>query len=543
MRTIFAAVIVGVVTFVATFGVSITMALYRDFLYLGDEAAEALDLVSRISEENNRVLGALSAVRGESARVSTRQNNCASDALAAYRNLLLDTVFVRDILVLNGNDVSCTAALGEVYEKDVLSRADYRSPEGYDIWLETVVPGLDIGRVATVSRKGAFALSMNPSVLRDLRIDGGTITTYFQEDGRFITGRGAEDFKQMGLLAQGNGIDFTSYRLFVNTCSEAGYPCVLVTRDFDYLLVRSIPKFILGAAFAMVISLFAAAWVKRWARRRSSFAGMLPSLINDENVVVHFQPIVDLESERIVGAEALVRLRTEHELLYPDKFLDHVAEQDLTWQLTEAVVNRAVRDLSELMRGALSLSLNFNFFPQDLNHDKIDGLFKQVGRDHPEVCSALKMRIEVTEHQVLDKAMLGDLDAFASSPYDLVLDDFGTGYSNLAQVKRLCPSFLKIDKSFVADMSDGAFRSSLVAHVVPFARAAGAQVVAEGVENAEQIDMLRDLGVQYGQGYYFGRPVDAVSFMALVLRNRFTIDDAGIGETSSKKPAKLKLVM
>jgi EAL domain-containing protein (putative c-di-GMP-specific phosphodiesterase class I) len=107
--------------------------------------------------------------------------------------------------------------------------------------------------------------------------------------------------------------------------------------------------------------------------------------------------------------------------------------------------------------------------------------------------------------------------------YLVSVDDFGTGFSNLASVRSLAPDFLKIDRSFVHDMEDSTVRSTLIPEIIQIARAVGAEVVAEGIENRTQLERLRELGAEYGQGYFLGRPQSIAEF-AVLLQKSTTAD-------------------
>jgi EAL domain-containing protein (putative c-di-GMP-specific phosphodiesterase class I) len=107
-----------------------------------------------------------------------------------------------------------------------------------------------------------------------------------------------------------------------------------------------------------------------------------------------------------------------------------------------------------------------------------------------------------------------ELTDLKTAGYLVSVDDFGTGYSNLSSIKKLLPDFLKIDKSFVFDMEENSLRSSLIPEIVGIARAVGAKVIAEGIENEAQWRMLLSFGVEYGQGYWFARPMQLAQFAA-----------------------------
>ena len=157
--------------------------------------------------------------------------------------------------------------------------------------------------------------------------------------------------------------------------------------------------------------------------------------------------------------------------------------------------------------------VSINFLPQDLQyarlHPHLQALRERWALAH------LCLSLEIVEHRI-DAQIMAQLPLFRASGYVLSVDDFGTGFSNLKSVKAIRPDLLKIDKTFVFDMEADSVRSSLIPQMIDIARAVNAQVVAEGIENEQQLQMLRDLGVQFGQGYYLCRPVPLETFAAVL---------------------------
>lgn len=118
----------------------------------------------------------------------------------------------------------------------------------------------------------------------------------------------------------------------------------------------------------------------------------------------------------------------------------------------------------------------------------------------------MNFNLEVLE-QHYQQGMIAEIAALKKADYLVSVDDFGTGYSNLGSVIAIAPDFLKIDKSFVFEMEGSSVRSGLIPEIISIARAVGAQLVAEGVENEKQMELLKDLGVEFGQGYWFSKPM------------------------------------
>ena len=224
-----------------------------------------------------------------------------------------------------------------------------------------------------------------------------------------------------------------------------------------------------------------------------------------------YQPIVNLDNGEVVGAEALIRWQhPERGLLTPDKFLPVAEESGLivqvgSWAVGEAC--RRLRDWDRLNGHGSSFGLAVNLSARELTHpDVVTTVLNAVRR------SALdphRLTIEVTESTAMADRETGfrALRELSAAGVRIAIDDFGTGYSSLDHLREMPADILKIDRSFVAGMAANSPDSALVAAAIAMGRALDMQVVAEGIETAEQVTDLRELACPLGQGYLFARPL------------------------------------
>jgi diguanylate cyclase (GGDEF)-like protein/PAS domain S-box-containing protein len=241
-------------------------------------------------------------------------------------------------------------------------------------------------------------------------------------------------------------------------------------------------------------------------------------------LAVHYQPQLELPTGRIVGWEALVRWKhPERGLLPPPAFLSVAEETGLITQIGNLVLEEACRQAKEWQEerhptADTSLKISVNISARQLQHpDELVGEVVRVLEDTALAPDTLVL--EITESMIMEGAdynvdVLGRLKDLGVR---VAVDDFGTGYSNLAYLKRFPMDMVKIDKSFVDGLGEKPEDTAIVKAVISLARALGLRTVAEGIETTEQLERLRDLGCELGQGYYFSGALPAYEANALLL--------------------------
>ncbi|ENR4037278.1 DUF3330 domain-containing protein, partial [Pseudomonas aeruginosa] len=231
---------------------------------------------------------------------------------------------------------------------------------------------------------------------------------------------------------------------------------------------------------------------------------------------LHYQPIVDLRSEQIVGAEALLRWRHPTlGLLPPGQFLPVIESSGLmpeigAWVLGAAC--RQMRDWRVLAWQPFRLAVNVSASQVGPDFDKwVKGVLADAG------LPAAYLEIELTESVAFgDPAIFPALEALRQIGVRFAADDFGTGYSCLQHLK-CCPiSTLKIDQSFVAGLANDHRDQTIVRTVIQLAHGLGMEVVAEGVETSASLDLLRQADCDTGQGFLFAKPMPAAAFAVFV---------------------------
>jgi diguanylate cyclase (GGDEF)-like protein len=231
--------------------------------------------------------------------------------------------------------------------------------------------------------------------------------------------------------------------------------------------------------------------------------------IAGDELVLHYQPIVELASRRLLGVEALVRWQhPQRGLLQPAAFIDMAERSGLisdigAWVLLRAAHQQArwaTQGLGDLF---IAVNVSGRQFRRGLLLDQV-----QRALDSSGAC-ANRLQIEITENTLVEDVIsnVRILSSLRELGMQISIDDFGTGLSSLAYLKRLPIDKLKIDRSFIKDLPDSAEDVAIVSAILSMASALGLQVVAEGIETEPQRRLLSQLGGDHGQGYLFSRPV------------------------------------
>ncbi|CAI9417476.1 hypothetical protein ANOBCDAF_03989 [Pleomorphomonas sp. T1.2MG-36] len=273
--------------------------------------------------------------------------------------------------------------------------------------------------------------------------------------------------------------------------------------------------------------------LQRAASLRMRLANDLRQAIAERQFVVHYQPVVDLRSGRIVKAEALVRWQhPTRGLVSPATFIPLAEETGLIVPLGDWVARQAIAEVARCR--ALhdpDFQMAINQSPTQFRNAAFSGLgwvaeLARHGLTGAAIC------LEITEGMLLnaEPQVMSNLIAFRDAGIEIAIDDFGTGYSSLAYLRRFDIDTLKVDRSFVSEL-DGAGLDICEAIIV-MAHRLGLQVVAEGVETATQRDVLTSIGCDYAQGYLFAPALPPAAFEAMLAQQGRT-DETGAGHRAA----------
>lgn len=254
------------------------------------------------------------------------------------------------------------------------------------------------------------------------------------------------------------------------------------------------------------------------ARRHKTYSAEdLEQAIGNGDLLVHYQPQVDIRSAEVVGVEALVRWQhPEDGLVYPDQFI-HVAEaHGLIGRLTDAVLQASLRDARSWRDEGVQLQVSVNVSMANLTDLDFPDRVERLAADARIPVQSLML--EVTESRLMKNpsAALDVLTRFRIKRISLSIDDFGTGHASFAQLRDIPFNELKVDRGFIHGASRGASLRAIVEASLRMARQLGMTVVAEGVEERDDWRYLRTIGCDRAQGWFIARPMLAGALPAWI---------------------------
>jgi diguanylate cyclase (GGDEF)-like protein/PAS domain S-box-containing protein len=255
------------------------------------------------------------------------------------------------------------------------------------------------------------------------------------------------------------------------------------------------------------------------AADKLTLENQLRRAIENEEFVLHYQPKINLESGKLVSAEALIRWNNPlRGLVPPGCFIPVLEETGLIYEVGRWALHKAIEDyLRWRATNPFAVRIAVNVSPLQLRrHDFVNEIEQVIGTN---THAAAGLELEITESLIMEDVMhsIVSLKAIRAMGVTIAIDDFGTGFSSLSYLSRLPVDTLKIDRSFITEMTDSQEGLALVSTIVTLAHALKLKVVAEGVETEEQVRLLGSLNCNEMQGFLFSRPLPSDSFEARYL--------------------------
>lgn len=261
--------------------------------------------------------------------------------------------------------------------------------------------------------------------------------------------------------------------------------------------------------------------MQQHSARNLQLGNALRRVLERDQLHLHYQPQISLESGRIIGVEALLRWHhPEMGMISPAEFIPVAEDSGLILPIGEWVLRSAVRQLKSWMdSGIAQMVMAVNLSAVQFRHSHLPELVSQILRE--EGVPPQLLELELTEGVAMDDPLgaIAIMNNLHARGVRMSIDDFGTGYSSLSYLKRFQVYKLKIDQSFVRDITEDPEDKAIVAAIISMAGSLGMQIIAEGVETEGQLEFLREKDCNEVQGYYFSKPLPADQFEAFVRKS------------------------
>lgn len=437
---------------------------------------------------------------------------CSSEHLQALQQAAISRPYLRAIGHWRGVDRRCGVGFLQAGELKP-PRADRIYPSGVIAWWPS--PHTRVGSVELfLMRFGDHDAAIDPRLLLDVGPLRQRRAALWVENLRLAAEPWDAELPEPTSVPVGFTVDQEGGRVISRYSHQGVLPIeVVAIEPVERFWERHLRTLAIGSGIGLAL---VALWVYallRYTRHRLSMATQLRRALERGRIFAVYQPVVELATGRCVGAEALARWTLDGgERVSPDTFIPVAERAGLLPQVTQAMLAAILDDLGELLRRRGELSINLNLAADDMKQPQFGEWLAArltaagLGR------SAIKL--EITERALVNTDSARALiRQFRQDGHEIAVDDFGTGYSSLSYLQSFELDVLKIDKSFVDAIGTGAATSQVIVHVIEMARSLGLRTVAEGVETPEQVEWLRQHGVDYGQGYWYAKPLSAAEFI------------------------------
>jgi sensor c-di-GMP phosphodiesterase-like protein len=488
----------------------------------------ALDTVTerrqreQVSEYSQRALLRAELVTddGEAALRELSQHHeppCTPGHLRLLRQVEAEHRYVRGVAWNGGQGVACST-LSDTHPAP-LPPPELTLPDGFSAW-STVVgrPGRE-QRMFNL-RYGDDYVVVDPRFYLDIvPLDDSIEVGLLETHNGIVIARWADTDPDVIRAAVRRGLNATyaDGRYYVVQHS-ARYPMAIVAYEPENRIRPDWPGQMKRLMAPALLLAMLATWLAlAWRRHQRTPRAALLEGIRRRQFVAWFQPLIELQSGRCIGAEALVRWQlADGSIVAPDTFIPMAEQLGLIQPITDLVLHSVFEGVGTLLAERRDLHISINLTPDDLETSRMMESLQACCARHG--VRADQIWFEAIERAFIDARRFAPvLDRYRAEGHRILIDDFGTGYSNLAYLQDLPVDGIKIDKSFMNALTSGAEVNAIVPHIVAMAQSLGLVMVAEGVETGAQAQWLRTHGVQYGQGWLYAKAMPAAEFVRYVL--------------------------
>jgi sensor c-di-GMP phosphodiesterase-like protein len=499
------ALLIGLGAIIAPLWIAVHLARNQS---MADEQSRVRGYAADLLRRSNETGGQLFAA--ERILNTLHAPPCSPAEIAAMREIDITSSYMQAVGRISGNRLLCTS-LGttepiDIGPPDLVTASGAEGRLNVSIFKGQKVP-------LAVWSRGDFAYVIDLFLIRDVPTEGPDISLGLfvpsQRQPRLVSGEnGVIRPAWLRQLPKGGSVTFIDSGYVVSVARAQQIDVAAVAAAPITYAQRRVLSYAVIFVPAALICAVGLAWADaRISRITLSMPKILRSASRRREFFLEYQPVVDLQTGRWVGAEALVRWRRrDGQIIPPNSFIPVAEESGVITCITASVAQIVSSDLPSLLKIDPEFFVSLNFSALDLSSPSTVALVRKLL--HTANAQPRNIAIEVTERAMLKGTRARDvLASIRKLGVEIAIDDFGTGYSGLSLLHRLGLDVLKIDKAFIDSIDTEGATSQVVPHIIEMAHSLKLRMVAEGVETEKQAEFLRRRGVQFSQGWLFSKAI------------------------------------
>ncbi|MEQ9770281.1 EAL domain-containing protein [Pectobacterium jejuense] len=455
---------------------------------------------------------------------------CDDLHLGLLRKIAYDNDYIQDVVYIDGNRLRCSSMMSEINSM-FLPEPDFHYKNSYNIWYKIESP---LNRNKPMIYVGAtrHLVVLNPRSFLDIPSYSYNIQYALLEknkgDGRVILSNLMSDDIYSRLVVGDNNPDnfYIGDKYYVLKPIPDSDLALVVSAEQSTSLSFYLKIFFSALPIFLLLSLILSILISRKSLTIQSPLYVLKQALRQKEFELHYQPIIKLDTAQVVGCEALIRWRhSDGNLITPDSFIPMIRQVGLMKELTLFVINEALQTASVLKKSDPDMFVSINLEAAEFEDMSVfNYLVEQIAIYD---LDGANVNVELTESSMIEPQKAAPMvELYQQQGIDVAIDDFGTGYSGLSYLERVKANKLKIDKSFVGNISDHSPTDIVLSHIVSMAHCLNLHIVAEGIETPIQEAYLKSLGVAYAQGWLYSKALTQEALITFLAEKGETVSDA-----------------
>ena len=448
----------------------------------------------------------------------SRSGYCTDAEMAYFRELVFRSEYLKDAGRIHGGKIDCSATSGRPTKTVGEFKPDSNNRDNDIIAYSNLVPIRD----ANLKRAGLQLGDAYVVFGSHLPASPGPVSMHLAINVKDAEA-GDSGLAPTGMLDNNGPNPAAGWRahldnkLFATRCSKLHFNCVTAFTSIREALHGEASAIAGTSLTGGALGIFCGMAFSFMYRRSRDLCQQLRRAVERDKLEIAYQPIVNLSTRKIVGAEALSRWTDEEgNVVGPDSFIKIAEEHGFVGEITKRVIQRTLRDFSKTIQNRPSLRLSVNVTAPDLIDPEFLPMLEEALKRYK--VSPKNVVFEITDRSTADSAVaMETIRILRRNGHSIHIDDFGTGYSNLDRLLYLFADTIKIDQAFTKVIGTESVAVAILPQILAMAKSLNLEVVVEGVETDRQADYF-SLGAEkmFGQGFLFGRPVSIEEFLSLL---------------------------